>query len=143
MKATTDVTTPTSYIDPSVNGATLVYDGLTTSGLYWNAVTLQTPFTLPQGSNLYIFFEGQSGVVGPGTIYWAGHLQSNRCTYSYTGTWTASTMVPLMRFGTGSIIVDSNSVSMEKIITSDTALAGQGRQEPVVVKIKNKGYILQ
>ncbi|HOF17215.1 MAG TPA: hypothetical protein PLP76_10015, partial [Bacteroidales bacterium] len=45
-----------AYIDPSTIGATLVWTGGITTQLYWNEVTLQTPFNLPPNKNLLVYF---------------------------------------------------------------------------------------
>ena len=138
MLATNDQTTVTGFMDPTTSGATLVYNGTTTSQLKWNEVTLSRPFTLPAGKNLYIFYEGCGGTTSSNYIYWAGHLQSNRCTYNYSGSWTSSTMVPLIRLGMGgSTNFDSNSVALASI-DNPTEVTVAGKQ-PVKVTIQNTG----
>ena len=138
MLATNDVTTVTGLMDPTTSGATLVYNGTTTSQLYWNEVTLQKPFTLPAGKNLYIFYEGNGGTTSSSSIYWAGHSQSSRCTYNYSGSWTGSSMVPLIRLGLGgSGNYDSNSVALASIDNPmESTVAGK---QPVKITIQNMG----
>ena len=138
MLATNDVTTTTGFMDPVTSGATLVYDDTTVSKLKWNEVNLQRPFVLPAGKNLYIFYEGCGGTTSSSSIYWAGHLQSSRCTYNYSGSWTSSTMVPLIRLGLGGKSnYDSNSVALESI-DNPTEGTITGKQ-PVKITIQNKG----
>ena len=138
MLATTDQTTPTSFIDPTTSGATLVYDGITVSTTQWNEVNFKKPFSLPAGKNLYIFYEGYGGTTSTSSIYWAGHSQSNRCVYNYSGGWTGSTMVPLIRLSLGGGgNYDSNSVAMVSIDNpAEGTLAGK---QLVKVTIQNMG----
>ncbi|MBO4738029.1 MAG: hypothetical protein J5606_00545, partial [Bacteroidales bacterium] len=140
MLATNDVSTTNVLMDPTQSGATLVYVGNTQSVVGWNAISLTQPFSLPAGKNLYVFFEGTGGTTSSSYIYWAGHSQSNRCTYNYSGSWTLSSMVPIMRFGLGAPIMDSNSVALKSIDnpTSSGTLANQ--LQPVKVTFKNKGF---
>ena len=138
MLATNDQTTQQAFMDPTTSGATLVYNDTTTSKVLWNEVVLQKPFVLPAGKNLYIFYEGCGGTTSSSSIYWAGHIQSSRCTYNYSGSWTASTMVPLIRLGMGGKSnFDSNSVALESI---DNPIEGSiAGKQPVKVTIQNKG----
>ncbi|MBQ6666688.1 MAG: hypothetical protein IJM65_01075 [Bacteroidales bacterium] len=138
MLATNDQTTPTSFIDPTTSGATLVYDGITVSTTQWNEVNFKKPFSLPAGKNLYIFYEGYGGTTSTSSIYWAGHSQSNRCVYNYNGGWSASTMVPLIRLSLGGgSNYDSNSVALASIDNpAEGTIAGK---QPVKVTIQNMG----
>jgi hypothetical protein len=127
---------------PSISGATLVYSGPVTTSLSWNEIKLLPAFNVPIGSNLMIYFEDSSGIV-PGTsiIYWAGHLDNTRTVYQYDGSSvTQSSMAPLMRFGLGVIVNDTNSVAMHSIDNpKNSVFVNPSAQIPVVVTIKNKG----
>ncbi|MBO4543795.1 MAG: hypothetical protein J5725_11520, partial [Bacteroidales bacterium] len=142
-----------AYIDPIAAGATLVYSGNLNITPQWNPVKFDNVYTVSSGKNLLVWWIDSSSVntcsQNSGTIFW------DRYTPSYNGIAyngnhfsgcnggsenTTSLNCPVTKFYFGSPIMDSNSVALEKIITSDTAVAGQGCQEPVVVKIKNKGY---
>ena len=138
MLATTDQTTTTGFMDPVTSGATLVYDDTTVSKVQWNEVRLQKPFSLPAGKNLYIFYEGCGGTTSSSSIYWAGHSQSSRCTYNYSGSWSSSTMVPLIRLGMGGgANFDSNSVALASIDNpTEGTIAGK---QTVKVSIQNMG----
>ena len=138
MLATNDVTTSTGFMDPVTSGATLVYDDTTTSKVQWNEVVLKKPFVLPAGKNLYIFYEGCGGTTSSSSIYWAGHSQSSRCVYNYSGSWSSSTMVPLIRLGMGGKSnYDSNSVALASIDNpTEGSMAGK---QPVKITIQNMG----
>ncbi|MBR4491110.1 MAG: right-handed parallel beta-helix repeat-containing protein [Bacteroidales bacterium] len=142
MLATNDQTTVTGFMDPTTSGATLVYNGATTSQLKWNEVTLQKPFALPAGKNLYIFYEGVGGTTSSSYIYWAGHSQSSRCTYNYSGSWTGSTMVPLIRLGLGGgANYDSNSVALASIDSPTESTVAGKQQVKVTIQNMGDGYL--
>jgi hypothetical protein len=144
MQETNETNNTNVYIDPEINGATLVYSGGTTTQLYWNEVTLSQPFILYPESNLMVYFEDNSGITTTGTIYWAAHTVSNgnRCVYQYgTGSITTTAALPLMRFGTGDFKIDTNSVALLSIDNPTAATVVAGVPNPIVVTVQNKGIV--
>ena len=139
MLATDDQTVSATAVDPVAAGATLVFDGSTVSKTEWNEVSFSRPFPLPAGKNLLIFYEGVGGTTSSTSIYWAGHTSSaTRCTYNYSGSWTGTAMVPIIRLGlSGAAPVDSSSVALASIDNpTEGTLAGV---QPVKVTIQNVG----
>ena len=150
MKVVTDAAiTNTNYVDPITDGATLVWTGNIPGNLganKWVEIQLNTPFLVTSGNGLLIYWYNKDGSYEGSTCQWYANTSNNTlAVYNYSdGSMPTgggnTTPRPIMRIVAGGVINDSNSVGMEEIITRDTAVAGQGRQEPVVVKIQNKGY---
>ena len=72
MRGTTVASENTGYIDPTVtsNGCTQVWTGnLNVSNTGWVTIPLSTPFTLPAGQNLEIFWNNMHGSYFS-TVYW-------------------------------------------------------------------------
>jgi hypothetical protein len=65
MKAVSDSSnTIQTYVDPSTDGATLVWGGMgntLTAVQGWNVLTLQTPFVLPPNMNLLLYCDNKDG----------------------------------------------------------------------------------
>ena len=139
LQATTATTNTAVYIDPVANGATLVYDGPTTTQLFWNEVTLVEAFELPAGSNLMVYFEENSGFTNSGGyVYWAGRTVSNRTVYG-TNSMSFSTTCPIMRFGIGMLTRDNNSISLSSIDSPISETIIGGASNPIIVSIQNQG----
>ena len=134
-----------NYIDPATVGATLVWSGGITTQLYWNEITLTTPFILPPGKNLLVYFVDDYGSTSGNTIYWVYNTTpANTIAYGY-GTSLSSTSTNVLAtrltvrftFGGGSSD-DSNSVAL-KSINNPTSSVIAGQTTPVITTIKNKG----
>ena len=60
--AVPDIDGDNIYIDPSTDGATLVFNGTITLTTYgWVDVTLTTPFELPEGYGLVVYVDNKDG----------------------------------------------------------------------------------
>jgi hypothetical protein len=145
MKAVATNNNPETHLNPVTNGATLVYDAPITSSLSWNSITLQTPFVLPKDSNLFIYFEENSGTIPSpsGYIYWStsGGKGGGGTVADDGYGWIYTMPLPVMKFtyGSGSL-TDSNSVAMESFysITSTTGMTA-AVSVPLTVTIRNRG----
>ncbi|MBP7103087.1 MAG: T9SS type A sorting domain-containing protein [Bacteroidales bacterium] len=68
MQATSATSLTTGYINPLLNGATQVWTGTLSCVQGWVEITLSTPYILPAGSNLQIFWHHNMGTY-PGSAY--------------------------------------------------------------------------
>ena len=140
LLATNDASHTASYMDPVANKATLVFDGVITTGLGWNEVVFKKPFVLPAGKNLYVFVEGYGGTTSSTVSYWGCHsVGSFSTTYSINGgSWASNVYRPLIRLGIGATgSYDSNSVALASIDNpAEGTMAGK---QPVKVTIQNMG----
>ena len=135
------------YRDPVTNGSTLVYQGSTTSQAYWNEIELTTPFYLPAGANLLVYFIGPTASFPSGNARWAGVSKQDRTVYELAlmpgySMYIHSSICPLMRFGLGeptmypgSNLMISNMVSPANNV-EELCLSGYS---PVKIAIRNFG----
>ena len=154
FKAVDDVNAlPDSYVDPVADGATLVWSGtyVAPAGRVWADVTLTTPFMLPPGKNLLIYWMHANGsYFNTSYIFYATPMSSMTVhRYCDAGglSWTPSscannstlTIRPNARFY---IIGGSNldhSAAVHSIDMPDTVATSPTAQIPIVATVKNKG----
>ena len=145
LLATNDNTLTASFMDPLINKATEVFDGVITTGLGWNEIVFKKPFVLPAGKNLYVFVESYGGGTSASVSYWGCHSVgvSPSTTYSINGgNWVSNIYKPLIRLGIGARggamdSYDSNSVALASI---DNPIEGTvAGKQPVKVTIQNMG----
>jgi hypothetical protein len=97
LKAVSDsLTTSALYIDPVVDGATLVWGAATSviNQTGWKVFTLDIPFYLPEEKNLLVYCVNQdgNGSNNGGTIYWQyTSSTSGRSCYGYGTTAPGTT----------------------------------------------------
>ena len=93
LRATAAVAnTSSSYLDPAAAGATLVFNGSWTPAYPWGEITLNTPFFLPPGMNLEIFWNNNNSVLAS-PITWMGTSMSMgtvMCWEQSGGGWTSA-----------------------------------------------------
>ena len=155
LKATTTtvINTSSTYISPETDGATLVYTGTWTTKYGWNQFIFDTPFVLPKGYNLLVYWDDTSSLNvcnSSSYVYWANNLTSNlganytavnrkytnyACSNSGSG---STTYLPTTRFFYGGPVRDSNSVALIDIISpADTVQSYQTL--PIKIIIRNVG----
>ncbi len=71
MRAVTDSTQNGGYIDPLSVGASQVWTGTLSIATGWVEITLNTPFFLPEGMHLEIFWSNQSNSIITNVNLWA------------------------------------------------------------------------
>jgi hypothetical protein len=104
MAATTSTMQPATYLDPVINGATLVYQGpMIMQYPGWIELAFSKSFTLPVGSNLMVYIEDYTPITGSFT--WKAKTATVGSVSGYPiGTYDAIPTKPVTRFGLG--IVD-------------------------------------
>ena len=148
FKMTQDATmsSSTSYIDPIIDGATLVWQGsLTTLTNGWVDVALTTPFNLPKGYGLMVYVDNKDGSY-VATANWYAHPISNdlkpvggHSDGSFPTSGSAFNSRPHTRFYLNKPI-DSTGILLSQLATGDTITVSPSGQTPVSVEILNSGY---
>jgi hypothetical protein len=120
-----------SYIDPLTDGATLVWsDSIRVTASGWVEITLNTPFVLPAGKNLLIYWNHQHGSYYSTSHTWAHTTtSSNTVAYGYSdNSFSAATISylnnnnvrPNALFG----VTINNSVMHHVTISANNAVMG-------------------
>ncbi len=146
LKAVDDFSLDLGYKDPILDGATLVWDDSLIITQGWVEITLQTPFYLPPGKNLHVYWHHENGKSLGSSNYW--HHTNTSPIYRtvqdqlVTGFPSTSSGAlryerPNARFTLGYSSYDSNSVALYTIDNPKNGVIS-GIQ-PVRVTIKNKG----
>jgi hypothetical protein len=134
-----------NYVEPLSDGATLVYSGSITTKRGWNEVTLTTPYIVPQGSNLMVYFEDKTNKIPSptGEVKWAVSdcYALNRISYYCSGANgnLGDNIAPVLRFTfTGMSLPDNNSVALVKILPETQDLI-PGVTTNIKAVIRNRG----
>jgi hypothetical protein len=146
FKAVDDLTiSSTAYQDPVAAGATLVWSGTINVSMGWSEIDLVTPFMLPPGKNLLIYWHNHNGTY-PGSAYvfnytttanYRGVYCQSDASFPSANSGTLSYNRPNARFYLVGSSSDSNSVALLSIDNpTDGSPVGIN---PVKVTIKNKG----
>jgi len=155
LKATsaTVIGTSNTYVDPISDGATLVYTGTWTTKTGWNQFIFDTPFELPKGYNLLVYWVDTSSLNqcnNNSTVNWAYNQTSNLganytatdrhyTNYScYNSGGGSQAYLPTTLFYLGMNKKDSNSVALIDVL-SPTDTVQSYLNTPISVVIKNKG----
>ncbi|MBO4581925.1 MAG: T9SS type A sorting domain-containing protein [Bacteroidales bacterium] len=135
-----------NYWDPVKEGATLVWSGSipVQTGYNWMNIHLTTPFVIPAGSNLLVYWENNDGAyTGMAYFYYTSVTNGSVSTYQDGSFPTSAGRInsnrPVARFALMGGATDSNSVAMHKITTPTQLDIHSGIANPVTVVIKNKG----
>ena len=149
MKVTTDTTVTAAYVNPTTDGATLVWSGsipgsLSTTQAY--NITLTTPFMVPPGSNLMLYWENMDGSWS-GSNSWRAPSTSPtyKAVYSYSdagmtsGSITRTYNRPVVRFNVFGESFPDNSVKLVSIDSPTQDSVFGGIATPVKVTISNPG----
>ncbi len=139
LQATTATTNPpAAWLDPTTTDAQLVYQGPITGTLAWNTLILQTPFILPAGQNIIVYFVDNSGIASTPAKAFKAKANTNGVCQNMAG-GILTTNVAIVRFGTGKIIDGNNSVTLSSIDNPTQLTIMGGQLNPVTVTIHNKG----
>ena len=143
MMATADTGVSTTDIRPDEFGATLVYQGKTSSKQYWNQIDFSKAFILPANHNLYVFIESEDPAKSTSLLAWR-YTASNQYRLAYkNGTataWTRQKYLPLIRFGLSTTSgYAKNSVALTAITSPIYGSAIAGNLTPISVNIRNTG----
>jgi hypothetical protein len=146
FKAVDNTALVTGYIDPVTDGATQVWAGTLTIVQGWVEITLTTPFYLPPGKHLQVYWHHNHGAYLGSTYYWR-HTSTSpvyrtvqaQSDNSFPSSNAGSLRYdrPNARFYIVSSPDDSNSVALHSIDHPDGGFVSG--TEPVSVTIKNKG----
>jgi hypothetical protein len=148
--------TSDTYIDPLADGATLVWEGtIKESGDTWIEITLDTPFALPAGKNLLVYWDNKRGRFHTMRHVWNHTTTQNVMTaYGYadqcfSGTSTLGCATdkkaysldrPNARFY---IVKDdpyANSVALVSIDSPQKGTVSANVPIPVKVTVRNEGH---
>jgi hypothetical protein len=153
-----DVDIPSYYYeDPELDGATLVWQGtLGATEAGWVEIDLETPFNLPPGKNLMVYWNNKAGYYDAWSYVW-NHSYTPFYSVAYGYSWDFNDAIdpnnwnlmndyyrPNARFyvyNTDASKILDNSVALLSIDVSDTVTVAPGVQIPIVVTIKNKGKL--
>ncbi len=130
---------PAAWLDPETTSAELVYRGSMEGTLGWNTLAFQTPFILPAGQNIIVYFIDSSNVGAPLFKTFKAKENVNGVFQNFWGDAIAGS-VAIVRFGIGAIsgYVD-NSVALYSIDNPTQQTIRGGQSNPVTVTIHNKG----
>ena len=137
----------TAYEDPIAAGATLVWSGSINLSSGWSEINLTTPFMLPAGKNLLIYWEHRNGsYAGSSYVFNYTATSDNKAincqsdgSFPSGNTGTLTKNRPNARFYIESSN-DSISLTLQSIDSpTDTIYVSPSVQTPVVVTIKNIG----
>ncbi len=145
--------TSNGYVDPVTDGATLVWQGsIGASKPGWAEIELDTPFELPAGKNLMIYWNHEHGSNAGSSLYTFNHhsTMDNMAAYGYhdmefhmakIGPFSAnySTYRPNVRFFVLEEIKNNNSASVCAINSPSSGVVTANVQVPVIVTIRNEG----
>ena len=152
FKAVSDASiSSNAWEDPTTNGATLVWNGnYNVTANSWSEIPLTTPFYLPPGMNLLVYWINNDGSYWDNTnTQWKATSMSPTymALYNYqdnsfpTSSGNLYYLRPDIRFYVLGSSDDTNSVSLYEIKSPlDSVIAAPAHQVPVVVQIKNQGY---
>ncbi|MBP5411840.1 MAG: hypothetical protein J6Y47_01140, partial [Bacteroidales bacterium] len=150
MKVVTDASiTNTNYVDPITDGATLVWTGNLPGNIpadTWVNIQLNTPFLVPGGNGVLIYWYNKDGSYEGSTCEWYANTSNNTlAVYNYSdGSMPtgggSTTNRPIMRIMAGGVINDSNSVGIEDYAMGDSVATSPSTQVPVKLVLRNKGY---
>ena len=137
------------FVDPIADGATLVWGSATSSfsGAGWKTFTLHSPFHLPAGKNLMIYWTNQDGSrSGNGTISWRYTTANNKNIRAYQdlGNWPPTNSLingqrPNAQFSTLNAPELNHSAAMLSINISDTIATAPAYYTPINLTLRNKG----
>ena len=140
------VITTANYIDPILDGATLVWSGSTTlfatPGI-WYTINLQHPFVLRPNKNLIVYYIDQHGTAN-GVFAWNYINEPGASAFGYGSSLTSfftqnlSSYKPFTRFTFNLVTNDSNTVELTSILHPKTVTPATV-STPVKVVITNKG----
>jgi len=140
-KTEISITNP-DYVDPVLDGATLVFDGtMNLSGILsnWEKVTFSTPFYVPGNKNIMIYVIDQHGT-GGNTFAWTYyHGTGNTVFGGAMTTGTLNTYKPWTSFGFTCWPNDSDAMAAYAFV-EPKLIVDAGTQTPVSVVIKNRGW---
>ncbi len=147
----TTTTVVSGYVDPIIDGATLVWSGTYSSvaGPIWANIVLDKPFSLPPGYNLMVYWLHEHGPGYPGSDFVFNHTTTptNMTIYAQqdagglpiSSTGTRTTARPNARFFINDPIYHTNSA---ELVSLESPIVGQvvaGTSTPITVTFKNKG----
>ena len=149
MKVTTDTTVTAAYVDPTTDGATLVWSGTIPANLPTTQaynIKLNTPFTLPAGSNLLLYWINMDGAY-TGSNSWRilSTSPTYKTVYSYSdagltsGSVTRSYSRPVVRFNIMGESYSDTSVALLSIDNPTQATVQGNVSNQVNVTVKNLG----
>ena len=149
MKVTTDTTVTAAYVDPTTDGATLVWSGTIPANLPTTQaynIKLNTPFTLPAGSNLLLYWINMDGAY-TGSNSWRilSTSPTYKTVYSYSdagltsGSVTRSYSRPVVRFNIMGESYSDTSVALLSIDNPTQATVQGSVSNQVNVTVKNLG----
>jgi hypothetical protein len=139
-----------TYINPVADGATLVWSGTTppaSTSNAWYDITLSTPFELPPGYNLLVYWENRDRF-GAGEVNWKSTVfnapmavyRNEWGGFPSGGTPTATSTRTNMRFWVSANgNAQDTSVALESINLPVSGNTPAGIPTPVHVTIGNKG----
>ena len=140
VKAVTQSTHPsTGYIDPTTDGATLVFQGqLTTSSTGWTNITFIAPFLLPAGNHLMVYVEESNNTTVTADIYGSNTypaLANERSYWSTTkvSSGATSARIPITRFETVTSGSGSSSGGGNLVVGTPQDYTYKGSAEPVTL----------
>ena len=150
FKAVDDTVCANGYIDPVADGATLVWQGnfLSSAGRIWAEIPLSTPFMLPPGKNLMIYWMDEAGAAMGNSPYWyCTTKQDYMAVYAYgNGSMPVNSYGsltynrPNARFYIERVgFTDSNSIALVSIDSPPKTIAS-GTVTPVTITVKNTGF---
>ena len=144
------------YVDPVTDGATLVWQGsyVSPAGRDWVNLSLMKPFYLPAGKNLMIYWMNAHGSYGNYYYFYGTNMQTTMAVYRYCDgggvNWTPANCStggnitafrPNARFYFDGGISLDNSAAMYSIDINDTVPTSSVAKTPIVVTVKNKGFL--
>jgi hypothetical protein len=143
--------TATAYEDPIAAGGVPVWQGtLSATGAGWVEMTLTTPFVLPPGKNLLIYWHNESNTYGSSLNWRYTTTTQNMTIHAYsmfaplpTTPGTLSKNRPNARFYVTGKTTDSNSVALFAIHSPESTkgILADGRSVPVQLSILNAGIL--
>jgi len=148
LRAVDDVAiTSNSFEDPITAGATLVWSGTMNLSQGWCDINFTSPFLLPPGKNLMVYWHHQHGTYpGPAYVFNYTTTANNQAVYCQSdasfpsgNSGTITNMRSNARFYVVGSTDDSNSVALLRI-ENPTEHVVAGQSTPIVPTIKNKGF---
>ncbi|MDR2410934.1 MAG: hypothetical protein LBE13_22870, partial [Bacteroidales bacterium] len=142
-----------SYIEPIADGAVQVWGKAAhTTSQGWNVFTFQTPFDLPAGYNLMIYWINESTTppATGSTPEWYYTSQSvNNSVRAYGDDMALSDLSPVrfdrdrpnIKLAIQATHFLDNSVSLSSIDTKDTVVVLPNKNMPVIVSVRNRGNL--
>ena len=138
--------TDANYWDPVKEGATLVWSGSipVQTGYNWLNIKLTTPFVIPAGYNLLVYWENNDGVYSGMAYFFCTTVANSSVSTYQDGSFPNSSgrinsNRPVMRVSMMGGATDSNSIALHKLTTPTQLDIHSGVSNPVTVVIKNKG----